>query len=625
MGMCQSTGATQAHSMAVKPAPPETAATAKVASVSYEAGTPVGDLEVDMNSPLCIVLFGATGDLARKKLFPACYQLMFGAPDAPKVPEHTFIVGYGRSEQELSKFLDKQCVNVKGDKKDIFLKQCSYVAGAYDKEESFEKLNEHLCKLEKGGKGNRIFFFSVPSTVFAEVAKGIKKKATAPGGGFTRLILEKPFGRDSETFAELNSITASLFQESELFRIDHYLGKEVVLNLVALRFGNQFFETLWNKDNIKHVQLVFKENLGTGGRGGYFDGFGIIRDIMQNHLLQVLLWFAMEPPGTLTSGCIQKEKVKLLKSIKTLSMEDCFLGQFTANTWYEGGVEHKEPGYLDDETVPAGSKCPTYAAVALHIDNDRWRGVPFLMRAGKGLDERMAEIRVTFKEKSFNALVPGEPNELVMRIQPDEAIYLKCQNKVPGWDQNKAAPIVLDMSYSKSFPGGYVADAYERMFLNTAKGDGSLFVGADELVEAWRVFTPLLHHIDEQKPDPVKYPFGVRVPPGMDEFAAKYGVKMAANFEERLAYLGHLDKVKHMFSTLDKDHDGRVDIQELKEFAKEAFDGREPTEAQLKKIMSRFDKNNDGKLDIDEMTSAACDVAALMVDQSSCDHSTFKG
>lgn len=481
---------------------------------------------VDMSMPLTLVIFGATGDLARKKLYPALYQLMFGAPDAPKIPQNAFIVGYGRSEMDLSVFLEKQCKNVTGHRREEFLKQCSYFAGSYDNEERFARLHDHLSMLEGGGAANRIFFLSVPPTVFADVAKGIATRARVPSSGWTRVILEKPFGRDSESFAELNSITASLFREDELFRIDHYLGKEVVLNLVALRFGNQFFEGLWNRNDIAQVQIIFKENLGTGGRGGYFDKFGIIRDIMQNHLLQVLLWLAMEPPSSLSAADIQKEKCKLLKAVRTLSLEDCFLGQFIGNTWTEGGQDRCEPGYLEDETVPAGSRCPTYAAVALSIDNDRWRGVPFLMRAGKGLDERLAEVRITFKEKSFNSLLPGSANELVMRIQPDEAIYLKFVNKRPGWEPGNTAPATLAMSYSKSFADGYVADAYERMFLNTAKGDRSLFVGRQELVEAWRIFTPLLHDIDAKKPQPVLYPFGVCFPEGMDAFAREQGIAM---------------------------------------------------------------------------------------------------
>jgi glucose-6-phosphate 1-dehydrogenase len=588
-----------------------------IADEPVETGPPP---TVDFSVPLSIILFGATGDLAKKKLYPAMYQLMFGAPDAPKIPQTSFVIGYGRSEVDLPKFLEKQCVNVKGDKREQFFRQCSFCAGAYDKEESFAKLHQHLTRLEGGRKANRIFFFSVPPTVFADVAKNIKKQACANGGGFTRLILEKPFGRDSQSFAELNQVTSSLFKESELFRIDHYLGKEIVLNLVALRFGNQIYEGIWSRKDIASVQVVFKENLGTGGRGGYFDGFGIIRDIMQNHLLQVLLWFAMEPPSSLTGDAIQREKCRLLRAIQTLKMEDCFLGQFTGNSWQEADGVHKEPGYLEDKTVPPGSKCPTYAAVKLTIDNERWRGVPFLMRAGKGLDERMAEVRVTFKKKEFNRLVPGPANEFVMRIQPDEALYFSYQNKIPGWEQGETAPVVMDKSYTKAFPTNYVADAYERMFLNTAKGDRSLFVGSDELVEAWRIFTPLLQEIDSRKPQPVRYKFGVRVPRGMDEFAKKYGITMAQNFDERLANMGLLGKLEAKFAEAGSN---TIKVEELKLLAKQAFDGLEPTDAQMKKIMRKIDVNNDGTIELDELKAAAVHLAHMLFHEDNHDHGSF--
>jgi len=416
------------------------------------------------------------------------------------------------------------------------------------------------------------------------------------------LLIEKPFGRDSRTFEELNAITSSSFDEDELFRIDHYLGKEVVLNLVAMRFGNQLFENLWNRENIAHVQIVFKEDLGTEGRGGYFDSSGIIRDIMQNHLLQVFLWAAMEPPASLSLASVQEEKVKLLKAIKPVTMQDCFLGQFGRNTWTVSGTEHVEPGYLDDKGVPANSKCPTYAAVVLKVDNDRWRDVPFLFRAGKGLDERMAEVRVTFKPQAFNQLVLGAANELVMRIQPDEAIYLKIMNKMPGWKVDDVTSTVLDMSYSTAFPGGYVADGYERMFLNAFKGDGSLFVGSGELTEAWRIFTPLLDEIDNSKPQPVIYPFGVRVPDGMDNFASHYGITMTESWMEYLAlHARSLASLKNEFDSLDKNGDGRLDSTEVKQLAKKFYDGREPTDKDVAKIISRLDRNGDGRLTFEEV------------------------
>jgi len=536
-------------------------------------------------------------------LYPAVYQLMFGCPGAPLVPQNSNVVGYGRSPVALDDFLAKQCVNIKGGQKEKFIKQCSFFSGPYDSPDSYKGLHEHLLNLEGGGKANRLFFVSLPPQLCGDVVKSIHASAKAPGGGWTRLILEKPFGRDSASFAELDACTSSLFSENEIFRIDHYLGKEIVLNIQAMRFGNQIFESFWNKEHIKSVQIVFKEDLGTGGRGGYFDKSGIIRDIMQNHLLQVLVWLAMEPPTKYDRESVAEQKVKLLKAMPHLKMEDAFLGQFGKNTWQcSGGSTHEEPGYLDDDTVPAGSRCPTYAGVVLKINNARWKGVPFLMRAGKGLDERMAEVRITFKPQSFNSIIPGESNELVLRIQPDEAVYLKYQNKLPGWDPKKVAPVVMDMSYSNSFPDLYVADAYERMFLNAAKGDGSLFVGSGELTEAWRIFTPLLHEIEAERPEPVIYPFGARAPAGMDIFAAKYDIAMAKNWEEFLvchkAKFGDLRKV---FDALDTNGDGSLSVDEVKALARHFFDGREPTDQQVSRIMQRMDRDGDGRLEFHEL------------------------
>jgi len=234
---------------------------------------------------------------------------------------------------------------------------------------------------------------------------------------------------------------------------------------------------------------------------------------------------AMEPPQRLDAENIAKEKCRLLRAVRTLGLEDCFLGQFGAGCRIdEDGEKHVEAGYLDDSTVPAGSCCPTFAAVVLSVDNERWKGVPFLMRAGKGLNERLAEVLITFKRQDYNSLVPSEPNQLVLRIQPNEGIFFKCINKRPGWKQTNTAPVQMDMSYDRAFPGSYNAGAYERMLLNASAGDQSLFVGSDELVEAWRIFTPLLDEIDETRPQPVRYPFGARAPDGFNQFARAHGV-----------------------------------------------------------------------------------------------------
>ena len=475
------------------------------------------DHETLMAMPLTIVIFGATGDLAKKKLFPALYQLAL----LGHIPRHTRVVGYGRKMVDMEEFLAKQCVNIKEDPrlpKAEFLSRIGFHAGGYDDPTSYARLHELMSSYEAGTVGNRLFFLSVPPTVFGAVTAMLSEKCRAAEGGYTRLMIEKPFGRDSATFEDLNQLTASHFHETQLYRLDHYLGKEVILNIASLRWANQVFEPTWNARHIESVQLTFKEDLGTGGRGGYFDGFGIIRDIIQNHLLQAFMWLAMEPPSSMSAAAIVARKVELLSAVSTLSLDDpdsVFLGQFGRQ-----GDEH--PGYLDDATVPEGSRCPTFASMVLKVDNDRWRGVPFLFTAGKGMDERVCELRVRFKTTPTNLMMGVEQqNELVMRVQPDEAVYMITVAKEPGITAEQVRkPTVMDMTYATQFKGAYVGDAYERMFLNCARGDQALFVSAAELVEAWRIFTPLLHQIDERKPQPVVHPFGM-LPDGYVEWAIK--------------------------------------------------------------------------------------------------------
>ena len=456
--------------------------------------------------PFSVIIFGATGDLARKKLFPALYQLVL----LGHLPRSLNIVGYGRSKVVLADFLAKQCINIKEQPtlpKDEFMARISFHAGPYDSPDSFKLLATELTDLEGGIPSNRLFFLSVPPGVFGAVTAMINEHARATEPGFTRIIIEKPFGRDSETFEELNEKTASCFEESEIYRINHYVGKEVILNISTLRWANQLFEPTWNREYVESVQIVFKEDIGTDGRGGYFDNFGIIRDMMQNQLLQVLLWLAMDPPEDMSAAKIAEAKVELLRCVETLRFnpDECFLGQFGPSTYKVGQKEFSEPGYLDDETVPKDSRCPTFASLLLQVDNTRWRGVPFLMTAGKGLDERLCEVRIRYKQKPHNKLIHAmsgrklRSNELVMRIQPNESLYMTMLSKEPSLNTMASKEpglnwvpkmTVMDMSYDKQFTDAYVGDAYERMFLNAALGDQSLFVSADELVEMWRTHLP---------------------------------------------------------------------------------------------------------------------------------------
>lgn len=308
-----------------------------------------------------------------------------------------------------------------------------------------------------------------------------------------------------------------------MYRIDHYLGKEMVQNLMTLRFANAVFDPLWNRNHISSVQITFKEDIGTEGRGGYFDEFGIIRDVMQNHLLQILALVAMEAPVSADAEDIRDEKVKVLRACEPIKIEDVVIGQ------YGKDPEGKKPSYLDDPTVPKGSLMPTFATAVIHINNGRWKGIPFILKCGKGLNERKADIRVQFYENS-NSLYPNTArNELVLRVQPNEAVYLKFNAKAPGMSEN-VTETELDLTYNERFDAR-LPDAYERLIYDVLRGDHNLFVRADELEAAWAIFTPILHQIEGEKIPPIVYPFGSRGPQESDELIQSYGVSRSENYK----------------------------------------------------------------------------------------------
>ncbi|KAK8648135.1 hypothetical protein V6N13_128897 [Hibiscus sabdariffa] len=481
-------------------------------------------------STVSITVVGASGDLAKKKIFPALFALYYEGC----LPQHFTIYGYARSKmtdvelrimvsKTLTCRIDKRenC----GEKMDEFLKRCFYHSGQYDSEENFAQLDKKLKEHEGGRVSNRLFYLSIPPNIFINAVKCASTSASS-GNGWTRVIVEKPFGRDSESSAALTTALKQYLNEDQIFRIDHYLGKELVENLSVLRFSNLIFEPLWSRQFIRNVQLIFSEDFGTEGRGGYFDHYGIIRDIMQNHLLQILALFAMETPVSLDAEDIRNEKVKVLRSMRPLQLEDVVIGQYKSHT--KGGVTY--PAYTDDKTVPKDSLTPTFAAAALFIDNARWDGVPFLMKAGKALHNKRAEIRVQFRHvpgnlynRKFGTDLDQATNELVIRVQPDEAIYLKINNKVPGLGMR------LDRSnlnlhyaarYSKEIP-----DAYERLLLDAIEGERRLFIRSDELDAAWSLFTPVLAELEEKKIVPEYYPYGSRGPVGAHYLAARYNVR----------------------------------------------------------------------------------------------------
>ncbi|CDP13375.1 unnamed protein product [Coffea canephora] len=487
------------------------------------------DINRDKSS-VSITVVGASGDLAKKKIFPALFALYYEGC----LPEHFTVFGYARSKMtdaELRTMVSKTltCRIDKrencGEKMEEFLNRCFYHCGQYDSQEHFGELDKKLKEQEAGRVSNRLFYLSIPPNIFIDAVKCASLSASA-ANGWTRVIVEKPFGRDSESSAALTKALKQYLEEDQIFRIDHYLGKELVENLSILRFSNLIFEPLWSRQYIRNVQLIFSEDFGTEGRGGYFDSYGIIRDIMQNHLLQILALFAMETPVSLDAEDIRNEKVKVLRSMRPLKLDDVVIGQYKSHT--KGVVTY--PAYTDDKTVSKDSRTPTFAAAALFIDNSRWDGVPFLMKAGKALHNRRAEIRVQFRHvpgnlynRTFGTDLDQATNELVIRVQPDEAIYLKINNKVPGLGMRldrSHLNLLYAARYSKEIP-----DAYERLLLDAIEGERRLFIRSDELDAAWSLFTPVLKEIEERKITPEYYPYGSRGPVGAHYLAARYNVR----------------------------------------------------------------------------------------------------
>jgi len=489
-------------------------------------------LEADCGTALSVVVIGASGDLAKKKTYPALYSLHVHG----LLPPNAIIAGYARSKLTDKVFKAKISANFKGGDeatKADFLSRCFYFAGQYASPEDFARFNTELLAREKKStvdycRSNRIFYMAIPPTIFVAVGKGIQPAAMSKTG-WNRVIVEKPFGHDSESSAELGSQLSALFTEDQIYRIDHYLGKEMVQNLMVLRFANQVFEPLWNRDHIKCVIITFKEPFGTKGRGGYFDNFGIIRDVMQNHLLQVLTLVAMESPVTLSAEDVRNEKVKLLRAISAIKLEDLVIGQYAADP------NGSEPSYLDDPTVPNDSVTPTYACAALPIKNARWGGVPFILKCGKALNERKAEIRVQFKCPVNNLFEDLSPNELVLRVQPNEAVYMKMSTKKPGL-VGGVAHTEMDLSYITRFEDEVkqLPDAYERLIYDVVRGDHNLFVRADELKAAWAIFTPILHQLEREKIAPIVYDFGGRGPREADDLINKAGYVRTTRYRWRV-------------------------------------------------------------------------------------------
>jgi len=477
------------------------------------------------------VIIGASGDLARRKVIPALFSLDCQG----LLPDNFRIVGFARSDFTRDKFRTAiaehlECRYKSGRPSSAqiysFLEKCFYCRGDYGSKDSFLALDKVLGCLEAKVKANRLYYLAIPPSVFGDVveALGAAKMVRNPADAqWSRVVIEKPFGYDRESSDLLVKATLRVFDESQIFRIDHYLGKEVVQNLFVLRFANVIFEPVWNNRFIKSVQITWKEPGGIGTRAGYFDESGIIRDVIQNHLLQIMSMIAVEPQEKFDGVSFRLRKHELLRAVSPAALQDMVLGQ------YQGGERDgkRVPAYQEEPGVKPGSLTPTCAAAVLHVNNKRWEGVPFLIRAGKGMDAHVAEIRIVFRHIEAGPFLPYlgnfTPNELVVRVQPDEEIYLSIINKVPGLE-DRLALSKLDLKYATAF-AGIIPDAYECLLLEVLKGEQGLFIGAPELEAAWDVLTPVLHKIDAEKIRPEPYPCFSRGPAAMDKLAEKYKTK----------------------------------------------------------------------------------------------------
>ncbi len=483
-----------------------------------------------LSEPLTVVIMGASGDLARTKIIPALYSLYCQG----HLPQKLRVVGYARSEfsdeafrRKIAENLKCRCTGDNVDRSDEFLACCSYCQGSYEAGESYRRLVNVLERLEGRAGANRMFYLAIPPAVFLDVARAIGQSGLARpvDARWTRVVVEKPFGSDRESSDQLVRDMVAVFTEEQTYRIDHYLGKELIHNLLILRFANVTFEPIWNRNYIDHVQITWKENIGVGDRGGYYDNYGIIRDVMQNHLLQIMALAAMEPPSRPDAASIRGKTVELLRDVPPLRLEDLVLGQYTSAVTAAG----RQRAYLEESNMPAGSRTSTYAAAVLRVNNWRWDGVPFFMRAGKALETKLCEVRLCFKQTPANIFSRYDnsrlPDELVIRIQPDEAIYFKIINKVPGLHVSLGQSM-LDMQYSAVF-GQEIPDAYECLLMDVLEGDKTMFVSTPELGALWDVFTPVLHDIDARQIRPDPYPFLSRGPSAADALIERYGRKWA--------------------------------------------------------------------------------------------------
>lgn len=466
--------------------------------------------------PCILVIFGATGDLTARKLIPALYQLGVDG----RLPHHFACVGFARRQKDDALFRSEmqksieQFARIKPVQKaqwENFANTLFYHCSDFQTDKGYEELKLRLERLDRqlGTRGNRLYYLSTQPEEFVTIVEKLKKHgliypvATTTekenGEPWSRVVIEKPFGYDYDSAVAMQSNLSQFLDESQCYRIDHWLGKETVQNLLVFRFTNAIFESLWNKNFIDHVQISVAEELGVGSRGKLWEHSGMLRDIVQNHVMQLLSLIAMEPPTSLSADSVRDEKVKVIEAIRAFTQED-LQDSVVRGQYGPGFIQGKEViGYREEENVAKDSSVETYMAMRLFVDNERWSGVPFYIRAGKRLLRRTTEIAITFKK------VPGtlydhktlQPNVLLIRIQPNDSILLTMNCKVPGQEQT-IQRVGMDFRYASYF-SSTPPEAYERLLCDAMSGDSTLFARIDELLASWRLLTPVLNQWSAEK------------------------------------------------------------------------------------------------------------------------------
>ncbi len=483
--------------------------------------------------PTVVVIFGASGDLTKRKLLPALYHL----EQVGLLPKEFAIVGVARrplgdefAQDMRTGIVEFGSVPADDPKLDAFVKKIHYFAMNFDDAAAYGKLKAELDNVAKqhGIGGNRLFYLSVAPEYFTEIIENLgSQKMAKPSDGSVRAVIEKPFGHDLESARALNRQVNSVFAERQIFRIDHYLGKETVQNILVFRFANGIFEPVWNRNYIDNIQITAAETLGVEGRGPFYEKAGALRDVVQNHVMELLSFVAMEPPMSFESQSVRLEKLKVWQAIPPIPMENIVRGQYGPGSIKGEAV----PGYRQEDRVDPNSGTETFTALKLGIDNWRWAGVPFYIRAGKRMAKRVTEVTVQFKQPPmliFNRggvgdCGPIQPNVITIRIQPDEGISLRFGAKVPSTQSMAVCPVTMDFDYAKAF-GKSTANGYERLLLDAMLGDQTLFAHRDGVETTWALYTPVLEAWAGKRPQTFpNYAAGSWGPDCADELLAKDG------------------------------------------------------------------------------------------------------